>query len=145
MLLLPSPGRRDYFFERGVGGFPAERALELFLAGDEDGRIAGAPRPELARDLAAGNALRRIDHFEDGKAPAIANVEGLTGNAFDFFERADVGIGDVQDVDIVTDASTVGCGIVRTKDIDKRQIAAGSIENPRDQVGFDAVGFPAVV
>src|SRR6266571_6087323 len=99
---------------------PAEDALELFLAGDQDGRIAWTPRSELAGDLAAGDALGDSNHFENGEAAAVAHVESFAGNAVDLLKRANVGIGDVQHVDVIANASAVRSGIVRSKDIHVR-------------------------
>jgi hypothetical protein len=80
-----------------MGGFPAERALEFFLAGDQNGGIAGAAKAELSGNLAAGDALGDINHIKNGKAAAVADVEGFAGNALDFFEGAHVGLGDIED------------------------------------------------
>ena len=100
-------------------GFPAEGLLEFFLAGDKDGGITGAARTEFARNLAAGDAFRGVDDFENGEAAAVAYVEGFTGDAIDGFERAEVGIRNVEDVDVIADASAVGRGIVRAENIER--------------------------
>ncbi len=104
-----------------MGGFPAEGTLEFFLAGDQHCGITGTARAQFARNLAAGDVLRRIDDFQDGEAAAVADVEGFSRNAFDLLEGTDVGIGDIEHVDVVADAGSVGCGIVRAEDIDVGQ------------------------
>src|SRR4029077_4712211 len=128
-----------------MGGFPAESTLQFFLAGDQHGGIAGAARAQFARDLAAGDALRYIDDFQDGEAAAVADIEGFAGNALDLLESTDMGIGDIENVDVVADAGSVGCGIVRAEDIDVGKAAAGSIEDAGNQMSFDAMMLAALL
>ena len=85
--------------------------------------------------------LGGVDHFENGKAAAVSDVEGFAGNAIDFFEGANMGIGNVENVDVISDASSIRGGIVRAKNIDLRKKAAGSVEYARDEVSFHAMMF----
>jgi hypothetical protein len=144
IFLFPSPGGLNDFFEGRVSGYPVEGFFEFFAAGNEDGGIAGAARAEFAWDLAAGDALGGADDFENGKAAAVADVEGFAGDAIDFLEGADVRVGDVEDVDVVSNASAVGGGVVSAEDVDMRQIAGGGIEDAGDEMRFDAMVFAAV-
>src|SRR6266567_344084 len=122
---------------------PAEDALELFLAGDQDGGIARTPRSEFAGDPAAGDALGGSNHLQDGEAAAVAHVESLAGNAVDLLKRANVGIGDVQHMDVIANTSAIGSGIVRSEDIHVREDAGGSIQNAWDEVSLDAMMLAA--
>src|SRR5260370_35504618 len=128
-----------------MGGFPSKGTLEFFLAGNENRGIAGTARTEFARDLAAGDALRGIDDFQDREAAAVADVERLAGNLGDFLKRADVGVGDIEHVDIVADAGSVGRGIVRAEDIDAGKATAGRIENAGDNVSLHAMMLAALL
>src|SRR2546426_768099 len=96
-------------------GFPSEVTLEFLLASDQDSRITGTARTQFAMDFAAGDALRRIDDFQDGEAAAVADIEGFAGNAVDFLESADMGIGNIEHVDVIADAGSVGSGIIRAE------------------------------
>lgn len=116
--MFPGPGGGEDFLERGVLGFPAEGLAELFFAGYQDGGIARAPRRHFARNLAAGDFFGGVEDFEDGKASAVANIEGFAGDGFDGLEGAEMGIGDVEDVDIIADAGAVRCGIVRAENFE---------------------------
>ena len=118
VFLFPRPGGGDDFFEGGVLGFPAKSAVKFFFAGHQDGGIAGAARRDFARNFAAGDFFGGVEDFEDGEAAAVADVEGFAGDGFDRFERADVGVGDVEDVDVIADAGAIGRGIVRAEDFD---------------------------
>src|SRR2546425_13048108 len=91
-------------------GFPAEKALEFFLAGNENGRITGAARTQFARYLAAGDAFRHVEDFQNREAAAVADVESFPGNAVDLLKGAGVGIGDIEHMDVIADAGSVGRG-----------------------------------
>ena len=125
-------------------GFPAESAMKLLLAGDQDGRIAGAPGRDFARNFAAGDFLGGVDDFEDREPTAVSDVESFAGDSFDSFEGADVGIGDVQNVDIVTDASSVRRGVVRAENFELRNDAESGVEDFRNEMGFDTMAFAAL-
>src|SRR6266566_7635517 len=124
-------------------GFPAENALELFLAGDENGGITGPARTQFAGDLAAGDAFRDVDDLQNGKAAAVADVEGFAGNAVDLLEGTDVGIGNIEHMDVIADAGSVRRGVIRSKDIDVGQAASGCIKNTRYEMCFHAMIFAA--
>lgn len=123
---------------------PAEHAVKLVLAGDQDGGIAGAARREFARNFAAGDFFGGVEDFENGKAAAVADVEGLAGDGFDGIESTDVGIGDVENVDVIADASAIGRGVIGTEDFEMRNGAEGGVENFWNEVGLDAMGFAAL-
>ena len=123
---------------------PAQCALKFVFAGDEDGGVAGAARRKFARNLAASNALGGVEDFEDGEAAAISYIEGFAGNSFDCFEGADVGISDVEDVDVVAYAGAVWSGVIGAKNFEVWNNAQSSIENFRNEMGFDAMSLAAL-
>src|SRR6267378_3308114 len=124
-----------------MGGFPSEGTLEFFFAGYKNCRITRTARTQFARDFAAGDALGGIDDLQNRKAATVADVEGFTGNLADLLKRADMGIGDIEHVDVITDAGSVGRGVVSTKDIDVRQRTRSGIENARNEMSFHAMMF----
>ncbi len=126
-----------------MGGLPTEDALQFFLTGNENSGITGAARTQFAGDFATGDVLRSIDDFQDGEAAAVADVEGFAGDAFDLLESAEVGIGNIEDVDVIADAGSIGRGVVRAEDIDVRQAAGGGIEDAGNDVSFDAMMLAA--
>src|SRR5256885_17003957 len=93
-------------------GFPAEDAFEFFLAGDEHGGITGTARTQFARNLASGDALRRIDDLQDREAAAVADVQGFAGNAVDLLAGADVGIGNVPHLEVIAATRSIGRGSI---------------------------------
>src|SRR5258708_1481522 len=123
--------------------FPTQHGVECFVDGDADRGHTGTARSQFGRDLGAGYALRRIDDFQDRVAAAVADVEGFAGNAVDLLKRADVGIGDIEYVDVIAEASSVRCGIVRAEDIDMGQSTASGVENPRNEMSLHAMMLAA--
>jgi len=117
--------------------------VNFVFAGDQHGGIAGAAGGEFARNFAAGDFFGGVEDFEDGKTAAIADVKSFAGDGFDRLEGAEVGIGDVQDVNVIADAGAVGGGIVRAENFEMRNVAKGSVENARDEMSFDAMGLAA--
>src|SRR5260370_17790458 len=126
-----------------MGGFPSKGTLEFFLAGNENRGITGTARSEFARDSAAGDALGGIDDFQDREAAAVADVEGFAGNLGDFLKRADVGVSDIEHVDVIADAGSVGRGIVRAEDIEMGKRTAGGVENARNEFSLHTMMLAA--
>ena len=55
-----------------------------------------------------------------------------------------MGIGDIQDVNVVAYAGAVGSGVIGAKDFEVWNNAQSSIENFRNEVGFDAMSLAAL-
>lgn len=118
--------------------------MKFVFAGDEDCGVTWPARRELARNTAAGDFFGGVEDFEDGEAPAVAYIEGFAGDFFYGFECADVGIGDIQDVNVVANAGAVGSGVIGAEDFEVWNNTQSSVENFRNEVGFDAMGFAAL-
>src|SRR5439155_13995436 len=54
-------------------------------------------------------------------------------------ETEDVRLREVQDVDVVTDASAVGCRVIRAVNLDARRLAERHFEDIRDEVRLQAM------
>jgi hypothetical protein len=57
-----------------------------------------------------------------------ADVEGVAGDALDILESAEMGVGDVEDVNVIADAGAVWSGIVVAKNADVRLIGPDGFE-----------------
>ena len=55
-----------------------------------------------------------------------------------------MGLGEIDDVDVVADAAAVGRRVVGAVDLDRLLLAEGDLEDIRDQVGLDAVVFAEI-
>jgi hypothetical protein len=120
-------------------GFPTECVLKFFLACDENSGIARAARGDFPRNLAASDAFRFFDDFENGEATAVANIECFARDTVEGFERAKMGIRDVEHVDVVADAGAVWRGVIGAENFHVGNGARCGVENAGDEVGFDAM------
>ena len=142
--LLPGPGRGDDCVEGGVRGLPGQVAAHFIGGGDQDGGIAGTAGEEFFGDVAAGEAAGGGEDFADGVAGAGADVEGGAGDAAEFLEGAEMGLRDVEDVDVIADAGAVGSGIVAAKNGDVGGAGLDSLQDEGNEVRFVAAGFAAI-
>lgn len=138
MLFVPIPGGGDDVFELGILGFPAEFADGFFGGGDELGRIAGAARFFNGGDFLAGNFFAGLNHLAHGIAIAIAEI---VKTLFAGRESEDMGLGQIDDVNIITDAGAIGCGIIGAVNVTLFGLTERHFENVRDEMGFDAMIF----
>ncbi|MDB6065451.1 MAG: hypothetical protein JWR26_1659, partial [Pedosphaera sp.] len=122
VFFVPVPGRGDDVFELGVLGFPAEFADGFGGGGDESGRVAGAAGFFDGGDLFAGNLFAGLDDLSDGVAIAIAEVVKAL---FAGGQGEHVGLGEVDDVDVIADAGAVGRGVVGAVDVAVGGLAEG--------------------
>ena len=122
---------------------PAEFAAHFFSAGDQHGGIAGVAWEHFVGDFAAGDAAEGSHHFADGVTGTGANIERGAGEAVDLLEDANMGGSDVQDVNVIPDASSIGSGVVVAEN-KLRDSSVDGVERPRNQMGFMAARFSAV-
>ncbi len=54
-----------------------------------------------------------------------------------------MGIGDIENVDVIADTGAIGRGIVRAEDFDLWNEAEGGVENFRNEMGLDAMVLAA--
>ena len=106
--------------------------------GDEAGGVAGATGLFDGGDGFPGDFFAGGDDFAD--AGAAAGPEVIEG-AFFGFEGEDVGLGEVEDVDVVADAGAVGGGVIGAEDVHGILLAEGDFEDIGDEMGFDAMIF----
>ncbi|QTK81258.1 Hypothetical protein AT6N2_L0316 [Agrobacterium tumefaciens] len=60
---------------------------------------------------------------------------------YEIFDSGDVRIGKIADVDVITNARAIGGVIIRTENVQLRQLGSGSHQRTRDQMGFRLVPF----
>ena len=133
---MPGPCGGDDVFKLCVFGFPTEFSERFLGSGHEPGRIAGPAGFLDGRDAFAGNLFAHLNHFADGIAFAITEIEEalLAG-----FHGEDVGLREIDDVDIIANAGAVRRGIVGAVNFALRRLAQRDFEDVRDEMGFDPV------
>ena len=74
---MPLPGRRDYDLDIGILRIPAQDLACLGARGDELCRVARTALAHFHLDILARGLFGRFDHFLDGKALAVAEIENI--------------------------------------------------------------------
>ena len=135
---MPRPGAFHDGADVLVLGLPAEGGADFFGRGDEARGIAGAAGFFDGFDVTAGDLFAGLDDFANGGAAAGAEVVEI---ALRRAEREDVGLCEVEDVDVVAYAGAIGRFVIGAVDFDMVFLAECDLEDIRDQVGLDAVVF----
>src|ERR1700730_9245620 len=96
--------------------------------------VTGAPWFDIASYAPSAGLLKRPDNFEDAASGACAQIDGKAFGTIQQSQRRDVSCGQVHDVNVVTDAGSVG-GIVIITTYVKPVVAPNrDLGNKRDKV-----------
>ena len=82
----------------------------------------------------AGDRARSLDHFEIGEAVAVAEVVGPAAQPIKRFERQDMGLGQIGDMDIVAHAGAIPRRVIAAEDRHAVALAERHLEHHRDEV-----------
>ena len=98
--------------------------------------IARATRHHLVRQVAAHRFPKRLDHVEDRRALAGAEVPGAHARVVraQVVERDEVALGQVEDVDVVADGGAVVRVVIVAEDEELLAQAHGDLRQQRQQV-----------
>ena len=110
--------------------------------GDELGGVAGAAGAKSFRDGVAGSLAAGVDDLPHAIAAARAEIEVQAFSWRELFEGQQMRLGQVIDVDIVADASSIGSGLVVAENRDLLPLAEGDLQHDGNQVRFRCVIFP---
>ena len=109
---LPLPLQRMGHYRVQIGEFrhPWQGRLDSGVVGNQRIGIAGPARAKHAANRLVGHPVNRVEHFEHRIAPAITAIHGqrLLGLFQQRFQRQDMGIGQIADMDIVAHPGAVG-------------------------------------
>ena len=110
-------------FDDSVDGvetwLPIQNFPGFFAGPDEGGWITGSGGGLFDFDIAIADFFHFINDFFDGIAIAISEIEGIADVCgFEVFESLDVGVGEVVDVDVVSDTGSVRGGVVGSEDFE---------------------------
>ena len=112
------------------------------MASEEATRAGGSPARRgrsTIGDRAAGDPPRGVDHLADAERPCRCRRCRSAPARLDPLEGAEVGVGQVLDVDVVADAGAVGRRVVGAEDGDVLALAERDLEDERDQVRLGRV------
>src|SRR5438552_3329638 len=105
---MPLPGRAHDGVEVGVLRRPMQLRLRLVGRGVQHDRIVRTAWPERPWNRATGDALDGSDHFAHRVRMARREiVRTRLPRLYDSLERANVRIGKIRDVDVVSEARAV--------------------------------------
>ncbi len=111
IILLKTIGIAAHVLE-GLFGFPAEESLGLGRIGIVFRDVAGTAR---SNDIRNGNIIHAgigVDQLQDGIAMAGAEIDDLgAGMGSGIITGLDMALGQVNDMDIIPDAGTIGSPI----------------------------------
>src|SRR5690606_36734068 len=108
----------------------------------EFGDVAGAAFDDVQRDALAGGLFERVDQFQHAGAAAGAEVDGFAAlPSAGERQCADVGVGQVHDVQVVAHAGAVDGGVVIAEDLQALTSANGDLGDVGHQVVGGALLF----
>src|SRR5262252_2716910 len=139
--LRPIPCRRYDVFERTCC-LPSKDLLGAGRIRNKSGRIAMAARHDPAPHAATTDLFDHLYDLVHGMTASGAEIEFQRMSAlFEKLKRAHVGVGQVVHMDIVSNAGSVGRGIVSTEDLEFAAFRFGRGEREGNQMGFRIMKF----
>ena len=136
---LPVPAVAAHVGER-LFRFPAKDLLRLGRICVDRRQIAGAARADHVRNGNAVDRGERMHHLQNADAVASAEIEDLAaGMRFGVLDRAQMALGQINDVDVIAYAGSIRGIVVVTEDGQLFASADGDLRDVRHQVVRNAV------
>ena len=117
---------------------PTEFGANFFRRRDEARGIAGTAGFFHGLDVAPRNCFAGFNDLANRSSSASAQIVKIT---FFGLHREDVGLGKVENMNVVADAGAVRRGVIGAENIHRLALAEGDFKDVRDEVRFDAVVF----
>ncbi len=136
---MPIPSRFDDRFHVGVGRSPTQSLSRQARVGDQFRRVTRATRTHRFRDRVTGNFATRLDDLANARSPAGPQVQAQTFSRLQTFERPQVSITQIVDVDVVTDTGSVRRGVVIAENGDFVALPQCDLQHDRYQVRLGIV------
>src|SRR5262249_3202044 len=118
---------------------PSQHSLQLCRTCAEHWRVARSAFGEGNGDLSTTDLLCSIQHLLHRVAVAGADVEYRHSGVIEKSQRPNVRIGDIEYVDIVSQARAVWRWIVRSEDLDRIDFSRCDLQQTRNEMGFRIV------
>src|SRR3954452_25163757 len=134
MARVPAPRGRHDLLEAACRA-PPEELAGARRVGPHRWWIPGAARRLIGRDRSACHPSRRLEHLEDRRTDASADVHDEGGvAAIDRLERASVRLGEVEDMDVVPKRRAVRCRVSGAEDPGRGLPARARAQDDGDEV-----------
>ncbi len=141
---VDATSRRSRGCRRGEARHASQGRLGQPGIGPHRGRIARSGRPGDGRDGLSGDAPRGIHDLQHGGTPTGPHVDGQGGiQPVDGLERAQVGGGQIVDVDVVTDGAAVRSRQVRAVDGQRGPSTGGHAQHDGMRLAASRQSSPA--
>src|SRR5659263_548772 len=114
---LPGLPRARDDLVQAVLGRPAEFVVDPGGGSDQLGGVAGPALHDVGRGVQPGGLPDRLDHLTHRVTRAGPDVEHVLALLGEVVQGGEVGLGEVQDVDVVADAGAVRGGVVVAEDL----------------------------
>jgi len=142
MWSAPLPRGTNNFIER-ARGFPLQQVLSARRIGHQGGRISRAAWRHSLWHRPSGNLLDRVEHFLYRRAAAASQIQShRTTTIGKMFQREQVCLGQIGDVNVITDAGAIRCWIVRTVEFQFGSRSCDGLQRRRNQMSLRFVQFP---
>ena len=141
ILILPVPAVTAHLFY-AVLGFPTEFGFGLGRVAVASGDVTGTAGLDGVGDFHSVDFLKGGDYVQNGIAVAGTDViDGEAALALNGFQGADMGAGEVNDMDIVAHSCAIGGVVVISKNSQFFTLAYGNLGDVGHQVIGDTVGI----
>jgi hypothetical protein len=134
MRLSPLPCIANHRSEVGLGGNPAQFVPNLLAGSNQDGWISSTAGSFNSSDGPPGDFACRLNHIAYREAHTVSKVIDAVLSGTDTVQRKQVGTRQVLDVNIVTDRRSIGCGIVRSVDLNLGTLPECPLKYNRDKM-----------
>ena len=116
--------------------FPAQLFHDARGAGAQDGRITGPASGNSSGERMPHHFLHRFAYLAHRIAAAGTDVVGTHPGLIGALQSADMGLRDVQNMNIIADAGAVRCGVIIAVNAEGLAFTAGRFQQQRNHVGF---------
>src|SRR5271156_1788884 len=141
MFSMPVPSAANDTVDRWVLRLPLEIATNAFGVSYKDGRVPGASGSFLRWDWVACDCAGGFDHFPNTKTFAVAQIVDELLMRLKCVEHKEMGHREVADVNVIANASAIGCRIVRAKNGDGLSLPQSDFKDDGDQMRFGVMMF----
>ncbi len=142
---MKAPGIDQDIFEARMPGLPAQNLQGSGTPADQLGGISRAARRNAFGNRMPGDPARGFDQLSHRVSATRTQIAGQAlGSRLKACQGTQVGVRQVNDMDIVSNASAIGRWVVIAEDPDLLALAQGDLKHQGNQMGFGSVVFAQI-